>query len=293
METRLKERLVGAIVLVAIVVVVVPELLTGPRSGTPAPTPPGAPATPVRVVTFDIQSGQETSSAGTEPRAAAPTQAAPREPATAVTPVQGPAGGASSPSANAPAGLANAPAGASGAVTPTPATSPSNASSGAPAKPVVPTDPERPAATAGAPASVPSRRTPTPAVTTARDAPSPPRDAAAPVREAPTPSRDATAPARDATAPTRDAAKLARATGAPSAPGWVVQLGSFASRPNAEKLAGELRGRGYAAFVSEYRGSGRVLFRVRVGPEQDRARADAVAARLAREGRKGTVTPHP
>jgi dihydrofolate synthase/folylpolyglutamate synthase len=32
METRIKERLVGAIALVAIVVVVVPELLTGPRS---------------------------------------------------------------------------------------------------------------------------------------------------------------------------------------------------------------------------------------------------------------------
>jgi DedD protein len=72
-----------------------------------------------------------------------------------------------------------------------------------------------------------------------------------------------------------------------------VQLGSFASRPNAEKLAAELRARGYSAFVSEYRGSGRVLFRVRVGPEQDRARAEAVASRLAREGRKGSVTPHP
>jgi DedD protein len=72
-----------------------------------------------------------------------------------------------------------------------------------------------------------------------------------------------------------------------------VQLGSFASRPNAEKLAAELRGGGYAAFVSEFRGSGRVLYRVRVGPEQDRGRADALAARLAREGRKGTVAPHP
>jgi DedD protein len=72
-----------------------------------------------------------------------------------------------------------------------------------------------------------------------------------------------------------------------------VQLGSFASRPNADKLAGELRGRGYSAFVSEFRGSGRVLYRVRVGPEQDRGRADALAARLARDGNKGTVAPHP
>jgi DedD protein len=72
-----------------------------------------------------------------------------------------------------------------------------------------------------------------------------------------------------------------------------VQLGSFASRPNAEKLADELKRGGYSAFVSEFRGSGKVLYRVRVGPEQDRARADALAQRLARDGRKGTVAPHP
>jgi DedD protein len=78
-----------------------------------------------------------------------------------------------------------------------------------------------------------------------------------------------------------------------SAQGWVVQLGSFASRANAERLAAELRGRGYSGFVSEYRGAGRVLFRVRVGPEQDRARAEAIAQRLARDGTPGTVAPHP
>jgi cell division septation protein DedD len=72
-----------------------------------------------------------------------------------------------------------------------------------------------------------------------------------------------------------------------------VQLGSFASRENAESLAKGLRARGYRAFVAEFRGSGRVLYRVRVGPEQDHARAEALAARLAREGHKGTIAPEP
>jgi cell division septation protein DedD len=72
-----------------------------------------------------------------------------------------------------------------------------------------------------------------------------------------------------------------------------VQLGSFASRENAEHLAQLLHGKGYSAFVSEYRGSGKVLFRVRVGPEQDHARAEAIAARLEHEGYRGSVAPEP
>lgn len=72
-----------------------------------------------------------------------------------------------------------------------------------------------------------------------------------------------------------------------------MQLGSFASRDNAEHLSAALRAKGYSAFVAEYHGSGRVLYRVRVGPEQDRGRAEAIAARLAREGHRGSVAPAP
>jgi DedD protein len=71
----------------------------------------------------------------------------------------------------------------------------------------------------------------------------------------------------------------------------VVQLGSFAKRENGERLARELRAKGYRAYVSEFRGSGQTLWRVRVGPEQDRARADAIATRLAHDGVHGSVTP--
>jgi DedD protein len=72
-----------------------------------------------------------------------------------------------------------------------------------------------------------------------------------------------------------------------------VQLGSFSTRANAEKLVAELKSKGYPAFVSQFQGASKVLHRVRVGPEQDRARADALAQRLKRDGFPGSVTPHP
>ena len=111
-------------------------------------------------------------------------------------------------------------------------------------------------------------------------------------------SAPAQAPAGDAgatAAPPAVATKRAAAPGhmGDGAEGWVVQLGSFASQENAERLAAGLRAKGYRAFVSELRGRARVLYRVRVGPEQDRARADALAARLAHEGHRGTVAPQP
>jgi DedD protein len=74
---------------------------------------------------------------------------------------------------------------------------------------------------------------------------------------------------------------------------WAVQLGAFSTREKAEALVADLRGRGYAAFVLEYRAGGQLLHRVRVGPEQDRARAAAVADRLRKDGFQPVVRPHP
>ena len=82
---------------------------------------------------------------------------------------------------------------------------------------------------------------------------------------------------------------------APSSPAsaWAVQLGAFSNKSKAEQLVAELRKREFAAFLLEYRASGQVLYRVRVGPEQDRARAEATAARLAKEGFEPVVARHP
>ena len=74
---------------------------------------------------------------------------------------------------------------------------------------------------------------------------------------------------------------------------WAVQLGAFSSQAKAEQLVAELRKRRYSAFVLEYRAGGKVLYRVRVGPEQDRARAVEIAARLAKDGFQPVVARHP
>jgi DedD protein len=72
-----------------------------------------------------------------------------------------------------------------------------------------------------------------------------------------------------------------------------VQLGAFSNRAKAEELVAELKKRRYAAFILEYRATGQVLYRVRVGPEQERSRAEEIAARLAKDGFQPVVARHP
>jgi DedD protein len=74
---------------------------------------------------------------------------------------------------------------------------------------------------------------------------------------------------------------------------WAVQLGSFSSKENAEKLATDLRKQGYAAFLSQLQTNSGQLHRVRIGPQKDRESAEAMAARLLKVGHKGQVLPHP
>ncbi len=76
-------------------------------------------------------------------------------------------------------------------------------------------------------------------------------------------------------------------------PAWAVQLGAFSTREKADALVAKLRKSGYAAFMLEYRADGKVLHRVRVGPEQDRVRAAAIADRLRKDGFQPVVAPHP
>lgn len=74
---------------------------------------------------------------------------------------------------------------------------------------------------------------------------------------------------------------------------WAVQLGSFSNQENAERLAADLRGQGYAAFLSQLRTNGGSLHRVRIGPQKDRAGAEDVAEKLGAAGLSGQVVPHP
>ncbi|MCU0975249.1 MAG: SPOR domain-containing protein [Steroidobacteraceae bacterium] len=145
-------------------------------------------------------------------------------------------------------------------------------------EPVAPT--QGPAPEAGAVPPAPTGLPPAEAPA----ASSPPTEVA---RSAP----DATAPG--ATPPPAPPAPRAAAPAPDPNAAWAVQLGAFSSRGAADKLVADLRRRGYPAFIVEYRAEGKVLHRVRVGPEQDRARADALAARLDKDGFKGNVARHP
>jgi cell division protein FtsN len=69
-----------------------------------------------------------------------------------------------------------------------------------------------------------------------------------------------------------------------------VQLGSFASRANAERLAQQVHAMGFQVSVS--RGStGRRLYRVQVGPAHDHPAAEQMAAKLRAQGHAGAVVP--
>jgi cell division protein FtsN len=111
---------------------------------------------------------------------------------------------------------------------------------------------------------------------------------ASPARAAapPPPSVGAAAPAAAAiVAVTAASASTSSQSGA-----WMVQLGSFASRANAERLAQQLRARGFQMSVSQG-STGRRLYRVRAGPAASHAAAAQLAAKLHAAGHAGALVP--
>ena len=74
---------------------------------------------------------------------------------------------------------------------------------------------------------------------------------------------------------------------------WAVQLGSFSNHANAEQLAADLRKQGFAAFLSQLQTKSGQLHRVRIGPQKNRERAEAIAIKLTSAGHKGQVVTHP
>jgi DedD protein len=77
MDRRVKERLVGASILVALVVLIVPELLSGPKHAVIAPqaTPAGSDQ-PMRTVTVDLATSKATADSEEAAASAAATSAA-------------------------------------------------------------------------------------------------------------------------------------------------------------------------------------------------------------------------
>jgi len=228
MDRRVKERLVGASILVALIVLIAPELLSGPAPNPPAPNAAGAAlpsaAEPVRNVTVDIAAGRAAAIPETAPSAdvaaaalhgdAQPVAAAAQSPASVQRPTA-----AQSPAADQGA-----------AATQSAATERSPAASAAPAS---------------------ALETPAPS----------PRSTAAPVKTA---------------------------AGTHS---WSVQLGSFASHANADKLVRQMRAQGFAVYVLTGGSQSSLRYRVRIGPMADRAVAAQVMAKLKAQGHVSSLVP--
>ena len=128
-----------------------------------------------------------------------------------------------------------------------------------------------------------------------------PAVAAQPVRtEAlpPEPARPAPAKAEPAkpvaAAPQPPAPRPEPAKPAASGTGFAVQLGAFSSSADAIALRDKARASGFSAFVEQVRTDKGTLSRVRVGPVASRDDADKLKAQVAaRLGVNGMVRPHP
>ena len=253
----MKERLTGAIILVVLIVLLVPELLSGPSRSAPA-SQAAAPSSsseeaPLRSYTIDLAN----ESRGTSPSAGtsngSPQPNGPEQPSTIVEhPVQDP---------------------------PTPQQAPA---AGAVAEASPQESPQQPAQATTPPPPSPSQ-------------PKEPAQAQAP-REAPTAREEHHAAEKPPAAGQQRYAAAekhppATRAGENSTGGWVVQVGVFAKQANAERLMRELQEQGFRTLISENSSGGRTLWWVRTAPVAERAAAEQLSARLRAAGHVGSIVP--
>lgn len=75
---------------------------------------------------------------------------------------------------------------------------------------------------------------------------------------------------------------------------WIVQLGSFSQRGNAQALRDQLINKGYQSFVEASGQGSRKVFRVRVGPITSREAAETIRKKLKlNEKRDALVMAYP
>jgi DedD protein len=87
------------------------------------------------------------------------------------------------------------------------------------------------------------------------------------------------------------APKSSTTTAKPAAGTWAVQLGSFANRANAEKLAHRLKDQGFSVYVVSSGSGASVRYRVRIGPLADRGAAAQAVAKLKSLGHAASFVP--
>jgi DedD protein len=82
-------------------------------------------------------------------------------------------------------------------------------------------------------------------------------------------------------------------TAAPQSDGWTVQVGSFSVRATSDRVAADLKKEGFAAFVVAFHNGDQTMFRVRVGPEHDRASAEILLRKLKLQHPNATLVAPP
>lgn len=290
MDLALKQRLIGAAVLVALAVIVLPMLMEGP-----APEPgvdqvplemPAAPKRPVQVQELPLSlppdSGQPGAAEDADPDRIATVQAdaAPRVDALeSATPERAPAATTTLPPAPAAPEVPAAQAGGDYVVNLGSYRDAANARGLLEAF-----------KTAGLPAYGESIQLDGQGATRLRLGPYASRAEAESARLAARKVRPQLKPsvvALNAAAPVGEAAP---ATGS----GYVVQVGAFAQAGDAQALSEKLRGAGFVAYSEAVRAEHGTLHRVRVGPEADQAAAERLRERLRSEQRlDGVVLRYP
>jgi DedD protein len=118
MDSRVKERLTGAAILVAALVILIPEIFSGRRAGEkPRDVPPAAPASegpPLRTYTAEIDSRAAPATVAPKPAESAPPPAPPSPSSPAAAPAATPSLQASAPAEPAAAAPAAPAAGGTG-----------------------------------------------------------------------------------------------------------------------------------------------------------------------------------
>jgi cell division septation protein DedD len=116
----------------------------------------------------------------------------------------------------------------------------------------------------------------------------PPAETVKPVDETATEPAAAPAakPAATPSEPVRTDDRAAPPASAPAAAGdYIVQVTALKKRDEAQAVADRLVRRGYKAFVLDPQAGSTPLYRVRVGPFAEKAEAERIVKRLAREER--------
>jgi DedD protein len=235
-ERLAKERLVGAAVLLAAAVILIPEMLSGPkREESSLSRAAPVDEAPTKTYTIDLGQPSQRRPDSSAPAQVETTDAPPSE--TALPPV----------------------------TATTPAAPESNVQQTQTKRDEAPLPVAKPVTQPSVESAVPS-----------------PPVSSAPKRES-----------AESVTPIAKPAAVATERTAPTSRGWAVQLGSFSKADSAERLAQQVRSKGHNAFVMPVKSANGTLYRVRVGPMQERSAADALQRQLKGDNPNAAVVPHP